>query len=74
MVWLCGGSQAAVAQIGVTAEIRLVEGGAHWTTTKSGDYEMAVSYATSDTIDPKLSSDAMPSVTERFRRNMASPT
>ena len=44
--------QAALAQIGVTAEIRLVEGGAHWTTTKSGDYEMAVSYATSDTIDP----------------------
>lgn len=44
--------QAALKQIGVTADIRLVEGGTHWTTTKSGDYEMAVSLATSDTIDP----------------------
>lgn len=44
--------QSALAQIGVTAEIRLVEGGTHWATTKAGDYEMAVSYASSDTIDP----------------------
>ena len=44
--------QSALAQIGVTAEIRLVEGGTHWSTTKAGDYEMAVSYASSDTIDP----------------------
>lgn len=44
--------QAALAQIGVTAEIRLVEGGAHWSTTKAGDYEMAIAYASSDTIDP----------------------
>jgi peptide/nickel transport system substrate-binding protein len=44
--------QAALKQVGVTAEIRLVEGGTHWTTTKAGEYEMAVAYATSDTIDP----------------------
>ena len=36
--------QAALKQVGVTAEIRLVEGGTHWTTTKAGDYEMAVAY------------------------------
>jgi peptide/nickel transport system substrate-binding protein len=44
--------QSALAQIGVIAEIRLVEGGTHWSTTKAGDYEMAVSYGSSDTIDP----------------------
>lgn len=44
--------QSALAQVGVTAEIKLVEGGTHWSTTKAGDYEMAVSYASSDTIDP----------------------
>ena len=44
--------QSALAQVGVSAEIRLAEGGTHWSTTKAGDYEMAVSYASSDTIDP----------------------
>ena len=44
--------QSALAQIGVTSEIRLAEGGTHWSTTKAGDYEMAVAYGSSDTIDP----------------------
>jgi peptide/nickel transport system substrate-binding protein len=44
--------QATLRQIGITADIRLAEGGTHWTTTKAGDYEMAVAYASSDTIDP----------------------
>lgn len=44
--------QSYLRAVGVTAEIRLVEGGAHWATTKDGDYDLAVSYATSDTIDP----------------------
>lgn len=44
--------QAMLAQVGVKAEIQMIEGGTMWTTTKSGDYDMSLSYATSDTIDP----------------------
>ncbi len=44
--------QAMLAQVGVKAEIQMIEGGTMWATTKSGEYDMALSYATSDTIDP----------------------
>jgi len=44
--------QAMLAQAGVKAEIQMIEGGTMWSTTKSGEYDMALSYATSDTIDP----------------------
>lgn len=44
--------QSYFAAVGVKVEIQLVDGATHWTTTKSGDYDMAVAYATSDTIDP----------------------
>ncbi len=44
--------QAMLQPLGVNLSIQTVEGGTHWETTKAGNYEMAVSYATSDTIDP----------------------
>lgn len=44
--------QAMMQPLGVNLNIQMVEGGTHWQTTKAGNYEMAVSYATSDTIDP----------------------
>lgn len=44
--------QAMMQPLGVKLNIQMVEGGTHWETTKAGNYEMAVSYATSDTIDP----------------------
>ncbi|MFZ1469423.1 MAG: ABC transporter substrate-binding protein [Paracoccaceae bacterium] len=44
--------QAMLAQGNVKAEIQMIEGGTMWTTTKEGQYDMALSYATSDTIDP----------------------
>ncbi|MEY8839007.1 ABC transporter substrate-binding protein [Cribrihabitans sp. XS_ASV171] len=44
--------QAMMQPLGVDLNIQMVEGGTHWETTKAGNYEMAVSYATSDTIDP----------------------
>ena len=51
-------SQAAVViqdslkKIGVDIKISMLEGGTHWETTKSGNYDMAMSYCTSDTLDP----------------------
>ena len=50
-------SVAAVIQdnlqkIGVKVELQGIEGGAQFSTTKAGNYEMSLSYATSDTIDP----------------------
>jgi len=44
--------QSYFAAVGVTAEIQVLEGGVHWTTTKEGNFDAALSYATSDTIDP----------------------
>jgi peptide/nickel transport system substrate-binding protein len=44
--------QANLADIGVDVQLQLIESGAQWDTTKSGNYEMSLSYATSDTIDP----------------------
>ncbi|MDX1785213.1 MAG: ABC transporter substrate-binding protein [Roseovarius sp.] len=44
--------QAMMQPLGVKLNIQMVEGGTHWETTKAGNYEMAVSFATSDTIDP----------------------
>ena len=44
--------QANLAEVGVRIQLQLIESGAQWDTTKSGNYEMSLSYATSDTIDP----------------------
>jgi peptide/nickel transport system substrate-binding protein len=44
--------QAMLAPLGVKLDIQSMEGGTHWETTKAGNYDMALSYATSDTIDP----------------------
>ncbi|MDN5786801.1 ABC transporter substrate-binding protein [Pseudorhodobacter sp.] len=44
--------QAMLGQVGVKAEIQMIEGGTMWTTTKAGEYDMALSFATSDTVDP----------------------
>jgi peptide/nickel transport system substrate-binding protein len=44
--------QSYFSAVGVTADIQLVEGGTLWTTTQAGNFDVAVSYATSDTIDP----------------------
>ncbi|MDP0927630.1 ABC transporter substrate-binding protein [Paracoccus onubensis] len=44
--------QAMLQQVGVRVEVQMLEGGTQWETTKSGNYDMSVSYATSDTIDP----------------------
>ncbi len=44
--------QAMMQPLGIKLSIQMVESGTHWETTKAGNYEMSVSYATSDTIDP----------------------
>lgn len=44
--------QDAYRKLGIDVKISLLEGGTHWETTKSGKYDMALSYCTSDTIDP----------------------
>jgi len=44
--------QDSLKQIGVDIQISMLEGGTHWETTKSGNYDMAMSYCTSDTLDP----------------------
>lgn len=44
--------QAMLQQVGVTLKVQMLESGTQWETTKSGNYDMAVSYTTSDTIDP----------------------
>jgi len=44
--------QSYYAAVGVDAELKVLEGGVHWTTTKAGDFDTALSYATSDTTDP----------------------
>lgn len=44
--------QAMLQQVGVRLTVQMLEGGTQWETTKSGNYDMSVSYTTSDTIDP----------------------
>jgi peptide/nickel transport system substrate-binding protein len=44
--------QSDLAKIGVTVELQTIEGSSQFSTTKAGSYEMSLSYATSDTIDP----------------------
>lgn len=44
--------QAMLQQVGVRLDIQLMEGGTHWQMTGAGTYDMALSYSTSDTIDP----------------------
>lgn len=44
--------QAMLQQVGVKLKIQMLEGGTQWSTTKAGNYDMSVSYTTSDTIDP----------------------
>jgi peptide/nickel transport system substrate-binding protein len=44
--------QDSFRKIGIDLRISLLEGGTHWQTTKSGKYDLALSYCTSDTIDP----------------------
>lgn len=47
--------QVMLAAVDVKIEIQMIEGGTMWETTKAGEYEIALSYATSDTIDPDQS-------------------
>lgn len=47
--------QADLKKIGVEVELQTIEGSSQFGTTKSGNYEMSLSYATSDTIDPDQS-------------------
>lgn len=44
--------QAMLQQVGVSLKVQMLESGTQWETTKSGNYDLAVSYTTSDTIDP----------------------
>jgi len=44
--------QDDLRKVGINLTLRQIEGGTLFTTTKSGNYEMALSYASSDTIDP----------------------
>lgn len=44
--------QAMLQQVGVKLKVQMLENGTQWETTKAGNYDMSVSYTTSDTIDP----------------------
>jgi peptide/nickel transport system substrate-binding protein len=44
--------QSDLAKIGVRITLQQIEEGTQWDVTKKGDYEMSLSYASSDTIDP----------------------
>jgi peptide/nickel transport system substrate-binding protein len=44
--------QASLKKIGVEVALQTIEGSSQFSTTKSGNFEMSLSYATSDTIDP----------------------
>lgn len=44
--------QAMLLQVGVKLKVQMLESGTQWETTKAGNYDMSVAYATSDTIDP----------------------
>ncbi|WP_175995414.1 ABC transporter substrate-binding protein [Burkholderia vietnamiensis] len=49
---VAGALQAELAQIGVQVVLRTIEASTQFSATKTGNYEMSLSYATSDTIDP----------------------
>ncbi len=44
--------QDNLQKVGVKVELQAIEGGTQFSTTKAGNFEMSLSYATSDTIDP----------------------
>lgn len=44
--------QDQLKKVGVKIELQSIESGTQFSTTKAGNYEMSLSYATSDTIDP----------------------
>jgi peptide/nickel transport system substrate-binding protein len=44
--------QDNLKKVGVTVALQTIEGGAQFSTTKAGNFEMSLSYATSDTVDP----------------------
>jgi peptide/nickel transport system substrate-binding protein len=44
--------QSDLQKIGVQVELQSIEGSSQYSTTKAGNYEMSLSYSTSDTIDP----------------------
>lgn len=44
--------QANLREAGVSVELQTIESSSMFSTTKSGNYEMSLSYTTSDTIDP----------------------
>ncbi len=44
--------QSDLKKVGVNVEIQTIEGSSQYSTTKAGNFEMSLSYATSDTIDP----------------------
>lgn len=44
--------QSDLQKIGVQVELQSIEGSSQYSTTKAGNFEMSLSYATSDTIDP----------------------
>ncbi|HLU03603.1 MAG TPA: ABC transporter substrate-binding protein [Advenella sp.] len=44
--------QNALSKIGVTIQVQTIESSSQFTTTKAGNYEMSLTYTTSDTIDP----------------------
>jgi peptide/nickel transport system substrate-binding protein len=44
--------QSSLKNIGIDVELQAIESGSQFGTTKAGKFEMSLSYATSDTIDP----------------------
>ncbi len=44
--------QSDLKKIGVELKLQTIEGSSQYSTTKAGNYEMSLSYASSDTIDP----------------------
>jgi peptide/nickel transport system substrate-binding protein len=44
--------QDNLGKVGIKVELQSLDGGAQWETTKAGNFEMSLSYASSDTIDP----------------------
>jgi peptide/nickel transport system substrate-binding protein len=44
--------QANLRDVGINVELQTIESSSMFSTTKSGNYEMSLSYTTSDTIDP----------------------
>lgn len=44
--------QSSLGSVGVKVALQQIDVGTQWDVTKKGDYQMSISYATSDTIDP----------------------